>query len=100
MQTFPVTEFEINKIVQYLQNKTSTGYENFSKFRASRPTIVPTQNLADLPIKTTNFLRPLIKALDHSLYKEESKLLDAGNYRPIFEPAMRNRVYEYLEINA
>ena len=106
-----ITEYEVEVIFLTLQNKLSSGIDGISNLiaKASSFAIVPfLKKLIELSFKSGCFPTALAQAVVYPLYKAGPKL-DVSNYRPIsllvtwskvFERAMYNRVYSYLEANS
>ena len=111
MRLNSITEYEVEVIFSTLQNKLSSGIDGISNLiaKASSFAIVPfLKKLIELSFKSGCFPTTLAQAVVYPLYKAGSKL-DVSNYRPIsllvtwskvFERAMYNRVYSYLEANS
>ena len=111
MRLDTITENEIVVILSALQNKLSSGIDGISYLiaKASSFTIVPfLKKLIELSFKSGCFPTAQAQAVVYHLYKAGSKL-DVSNYRPIsllatwskvFERAMYNRMYSYLERNS
>ena len=111
MRSNSITEYEVEVIFSTLQNKLSSGIDGISNLiaKASSFAIVPfLKKLIELSFKSGCFPTALAQAVVYPLYKAGSKL-DVSNYRPIsllvtwskvFERAMYNRVYSYLEANS
>ena len=111
MRLNSITEYEGEVIFSALQNKLSSGIDGIRNLiaKVSSFTIVPfLKKLIELSFKSGCFPTALTQAVVYPLYKAGSKL-DVSNYRPIsllvtwskvFERAMYNRVYSYLEANS
>ena len=111
MRLNSITEYEVGVIYLTLQNKLSSGIDGISYLiaKAISFAIVPfLKKLIELSFKVGCFPTALVQAVVYPLYKAGSKL-DVSNYRPIsllvtwskvFERAMYNRVYCYLEANS
>ena len=106
-----ITECEVEVIFSALQNKLSSGKDGISNLIAQAKSfaIVPfLKKLIELSFKSQCFPTALAQAVVYPLYKAGSKL-DVSNNRPIlllvtwskvFERAMYNRMYSYLEANS
>ena len=111
MRLNSITEYEIKVIPSALQNKLSSGIDGIINLiaKASSFAIVPfLKNFIQLFFKSGCFPTALAQAVVYPLYKAGSEL-DVSNYRPksvlvtwskVFERAMYNRVYSYLERNS
>ena len=101
-------ETEVFKVLNYLDNKSSSGDDNISNLivKTSAKVVAPYLSfLINLSFTKGVFPKELCKAKVLPLHKDGSKL-DENNYRPIsllivwskiYEPVMYNRIYSYLE---
>ena len=113
MRLKSITKYEIEteSILSALQKKLFSGIDGFSNLiaKARSFAIFPfLKKRIELSFKSGCFPTALTQAEVYPLYKAGLKL-DVSNYRPIsllvtwskvFERAMYNRVYSYLETNS
>ena len=103
----PVTYRELDKLIDKLPNKTSSGFDNISNIllkKLKTCIIGPLVEIFNCSLATSTFPQKMKLAIVVPLHKGQSTM-DLGNYRPIsllltisklLEKIMYTRVYEYL----
>ena len=110
MRLSPTTAHEIEAIIGGLKDKSSCGYDSISNsvLKAAQQVIAPyISHLINLSFRMGSFPSELARATVIPLHKKGSKTV-VNNYRPIsllssfskiYERAMYNRLYDFLESN-
>ena len=105
---YPVTECEVQKIIDNLDNKSSSGDDNINNIlvKLSAPATIPyLASLINNSFIQGIFSDRLKRAKVIPMHKSGSRVVE-NNYRPIsllivwskiFERAMHTRIYNYLE---